>query len=94
MTRLKTEEVEEPILDILRKKGPQTTKQIAAELSRVLGYEVRAEALFVILDRIKKKGLIVGVPNDLVPQLADEWWKWGREKAWLLREDAEKLGLI
>jgi predicted transcriptional regulator len=92
--RLHVEDVEDTILELLKENGRMTTAEIAEALSEKLNKKVKKEALFVILSRIKKKGKITSMLARFAPGKEDQWWKYKKDQAWMLVEDAEKLGLI
>lgn len=101
MKRLHVDEVREPIIQLLRENGPMTIKQIADELTEIFrregkieeGETIRREALYVILSKLEKEGLLISMPAKEAPKLSDQWWLYKKDKAWMLVEDLEKYGV-
>ena len=101
MKRLHVDDVREPIIQLLKENGPMTIKQIADKLTKKFqeegkledGEVIRREALYVILSKLQKEGLLISMPAKEAPKLRDQWWLYKKDKAWLLVEDLEKYGI-
>ncbi len=101
MRRLHVEDVREPIIRMLRKNGPMTIKQMAEELTELFrkegrleeGETIRREALYVILSKLEKEGILISMPAKDAPKLSEQWWLYKKDKAWMLVEDLGKYGI-